>query len=119
MKVNSFSFTPHSLVFILLLAFHCSPSKKFEKTTECMLSMTVFSLEFVHLTTTMQFNLTFQSNCKDYLHHAYFVIPFSKLYRLTDKQHPSKVMINFAGQNYEFKYWNMKNYSKASFSLFS
>ena len=89
-----------------------------EETTECMLSMRVHPLEFVYLTSTMQFTLSFQSNCKDYLHHGYFVIPFNKFYPLTGKHHPRIVIMQYGGENFTFQYTNNQKSSKYYYYLY-
>ena len=81
-----------------------------------MLSMRAHGLQFIPLTETMQLNLTFESNCKDYLHHAYFVIPFSKVYPLTAAHHPRTVILKFGGEEFKLDYFNPKKNSNFIYS---
>ena len=91
---------------------------KYGPTAECMLSMRAHGLQFIPTTVTMQLNLTFESNCKDYLHHAYFVIPFSKVYPLTPSSHPRTVILKLAGQEFSLSYSSPKKNGR-HFGFFS
>lgn len=102
--------TASKLLYILgLITIFTTTTRagKFDQLAECMLSVTSHELAYVPLTNTMQWNATFQSNCMDYLHHAYFVIPFSKFYEQLFEMHPSKVVVDFAGQNYVFQFMDI------------
>ena len=99
-------------VYFLLLTTIFSKPLKFEPTAECMLSMRAHGLKYIQLTETMQLNLTFESNCKDYLHHAYFVIPFSKVYPLTHVHHPRTVILKLAGQEFALTYFSPTSNSR-------
>ena len=90
-----------TFLFVILTQVQSGP---YDPLAECMLSTTIHELEYVAMTNTMQWNATFQSNCIDYLHHAYFVIPFTKFYPEMFSLHPSKVVLAFAGQDYVFKF---------------
>jgi hypothetical protein len=105
--------TPTRILILLTLTnLVFSKSVKFEPNAECMLSMQVFGLEYISLTETVQLKLTFESNCKDYLHHAFFVVPFSKFYDMNNKKHPRSVILKLAGQEFRLNFINPKQNGK-------
>ena len=104
MKFSNSFFLCSTLFLLFVNYLECKDKTKWSDYSECMLTMTAHPLKYVFLTNTMQFNLTFESNCKDYLHHAYFVIPFSKTYQISQFHHPSNVLLKIGGQDYDLQY---------------
>ena len=99
MKVFAFFIT------LSILSMHTfSKKQKFEKLAECMLSMQVNGLQYISLTETVELKLVFESNCKDYLHHAFFVIPFSKVYEIDYTHHPRAVVLRLAGEEFRMNF---------------
>ena len=110
------------IIFYMAIALFSSQTiskaVKFEPLSECVLSMRAHGLQYIKLTETMQLNLTFESNCKDYLHHAYFAIPFSKVYPLNSAHHPRTVIFKFAGQEFTLNYSSPKDNGNFRYVIF-
>ena len=117
MKKNSLPIPLLKAMTFVVLFLSQVQSGRYDPLAECMLSTTIHELEYVASTNTMQWNATFQSNCIDYLHHAYFVIPFTKFYPDMFNLHPSKVVLAFAGQDYVFKFMRINKDNSNQYSL--
>ena len=58
-----------------------------------MLFRSIMPLRFVGETQTMEFRLSFKSNCLDFATLNFFVLPFNQNLGLTQKLHPARVIL--------------------------
>ena len=75
---------------------------------DCVLGARVYPYKYIGATQTVEFRIYLQSNCYDFPQMLYFILPYSKNYRLDQYNHPQKAIIEIKKRSFEFNFSDSK-----------
>lgn len=98
------------ITLIIALYILCPTTQQ----VDCALGARVYPLKYVGATQTVEFRIYLQSTCFDFPQMLYFILPYSKNYKLTQFNHPKKIILDIKKRVYEFNFSDSerKGYNK-------
>lgn len=88
----------------LLLTFQ----KHSQKNNECILSATVYPLTFISRRSTVELRLDLTSNCSDFPIKFLYILSYSKVYDISLRKHPKRVILDVLGRAFQMDFSSVK-----------